>query len=239
MEKMNLYQKLVEVRKQVSYLQKSAEGYKFKYATESQILSMIRPKMDEMKVILEMDMISLDQVDCCSIKDKQIMNVRGLKATFKFIWVDADNPSDRIEKTIIVQEQESCIETVGSLMTYAHRYFLYKFFSVPTDKDDPDTFDNKTKKIQSMITPTIKQSLTVDMITEEQAENLEDLLSREESGSRDILLNYFTNLNKSKNPYSDFLALTKEQYEVTVSKISKKIQKRAEQSKKTESEAPF
>ena len=33
-------------------------------------------------------------------------------------------------------------------MTYASRYFLYKSLSVPTDKDDPDAFENSIKGMQ-------------------------------------------------------------------------------------------
>ena len=32
---------------------------------------------------------------------------------------------------------------VGSALTYAERYFFLKYFNVPTDDDDPDSFQEK------------------------------------------------------------------------------------------------
>lgn len=143
---LNLYQKLVQVRKQVPYIQKTGEGYGYSYATEYDILSKIREKMDELNVFLEIDMVSLENIDVCEIKNKVVHNIPGVKATFEFMWINADNPTENIKKKLIVQDSESGISTVGGLMTYANRYFLYKFFSVATDKMDPDSIENSRKK---------------------------------------------------------------------------------------------
>ena len=144
---MNLYQKLIEVRKQIFYIQKSAQGYKFQYATEGHILAAIRPKMDELGVFLEAEMNSLEPVDVCICKDKTQVMLKGLKASFTFTWTNADTPEEKINKTILVQGVDSDITSVGGLLTYAHRYFLFKFFSVATDKLDPDAFENSVSKI--------------------------------------------------------------------------------------------
>ncbi|MNP04955.1 ERF superfamily protein [compost metagenome] len=32
---------------------------------------------------------------------------------------------------------------VGKALTYGEKYFILKFFNIPTDKDDPDTFQKK------------------------------------------------------------------------------------------------
>ena len=34
----------------------------------------------------------------------------------------------------------------GAALTYFERYFLLKFFQIPTAKDDPEFFKNKTKE---------------------------------------------------------------------------------------------
>ena len=143
----NLYQRLVEVRKSVKYIQKNADGYKFKYATEGQILAALREAMDNESVFLEMEMVSLEPVECHVILDKQVRPVPGLKGVFEFIWTNADSPQEQIKRKVIVQDSESVIKTCGGLMTYANKYFLYKFFSVPTDKLDPDAFSNGLDKI--------------------------------------------------------------------------------------------
>ena len=183
----NLYQKLVEIRKQVKYMKKAASGYQFKYATEGQILAAIRDKMDELEVFLEIDMISLDNIECCEIKDKKEFKCAGLRATMAFKWTNAENPTDSISKQVIVQNSESCIETVGGLLTYANRYFLYKFFSVATDELDPDAFDNKMKRLGSdretvykPASKTAPEAVNEPTISHEQYETLSQLIGEDE-----------------------------------------------------------
>jgi len=43
----NIYQKLIEVRKVVNYLEKSNVGYQFKYVSSSQVLASVKNKLDE------------------------------------------------------------------------------------------------------------------------------------------------------------------------------------------------
>jgi hypothetical protein len=35
---------------------------------------------------------------------------------------------------------------VGKALTYAEKYFILKQFNIPTDKDDPDSFQDKNEK---------------------------------------------------------------------------------------------
>ena len=50
--KKNLYQKLVEVRKEVVNFSKDTEGYGYNYVSGSQAIGKIREKMDELGVLL-------------------------------------------------------------------------------------------------------------------------------------------------------------------------------------------
>lgn len=147
---MNLYQKLIEIRKEITYAKKETKGYNFQYASEDQILGAIRPKMDELGVFLEMGIIALDITECSAPEGKGPLKLKGVKATVKFTWVDADNPSDKIEIIDMVHDDGTDVSTVLGLKTCALRYFLYKNFSVPTGKDDPDAFHNAlAKKVKS------------------------------------------------------------------------------------------
>jgi len=49
---MNLYEKLIEVRKVVPYLQKDNKGHGFNYVSSSNTLGALRRKMDEVGVLL-------------------------------------------------------------------------------------------------------------------------------------------------------------------------------------------
>ncbi|WP_207559116.1 ERF family protein, partial [Geobacillus thermoleovorans] len=65
----------------------------------------------------------------------------------KYVWINADDPSDRIEiPWQYMGQQDDISKAFGSALTYTERYFLMKFFSVPTDEDDPDARDTKEKQ---------------------------------------------------------------------------------------------
>ncbi|XBO86339.1 ERF family protein [Bacillus licheniformis] len=49
---MNIYQKLVEVRKVVPYLKKSNQGHQYNYTGSSQVVGAIREKIDELGLLL-------------------------------------------------------------------------------------------------------------------------------------------------------------------------------------------
>jgi len=168
-------------------MQKVTNGYNFVYATESQMLGAIRGKMDELGVILEIDMISLDPVEVSTLKKGSVFTMPGLKAHFVFTWVDADKPEDKISKQIWMQHAESTAQCVGGLMTYANRYFLYKFFSVPTDKDDPDNFDRSLAKVMDAPEPI---SLSESLARQDQVNNLSMIIGND-SDYKDKLLRYF------------------------------------------------
>ena len=127
-KELNIYQKLVEVRKQVEYVQKSAKGYNFKYCDENSILSAIRPEMDKLGIILELDMLEPTQI-----------NDKICQVGFVFTWINADAPSEQIEKKLYLQGPIGDVQKMGGLLTYANRFFLYKYFNVPTGEMDPDS----------------------------------------------------------------------------------------------------
>ena len=126
-KQLNIYEKLIEVRKKVLYLQKDSKAYNFKYANEDSILSAIRPSMDELGLFLEFEMTSLSQ-----ISDKTC------QAEFTFTWVNASNPKEKTSSKMFLQTVTGDTQKIGGLATYANRYFLYKYFNVPTGDLDPD-----------------------------------------------------------------------------------------------------
>src|SRR5690606_2934543 len=67
-------------------------------------------------------------------------------ADMKYVWVNAENPEERIEiPWQTMGQQDDISKAFGSGLTYSERYFLLKFFGVPTDDDDPDARDTTGK----------------------------------------------------------------------------------------------
>jgi hypothetical protein len=147
-EKLNLHQKLVEVRKSIDGFTKDAKSFNYSYVSGSQVLSKIQAKMNELGVLLvpkiadqtfqTYDYQVYDKKSD-SMKDKTDFIVHG---TMSYTWKNADDPSDTLEVPFYYTGQQDDIsKAFGSGLTYSERYFLLKFFNLPTDDADPDAKD--------------------------------------------------------------------------------------------------
>lgn len=137
---LNIYQKLIEVRKEVLYIEKNTNGYNFKYATTSGLLGAIRPKMDEMGLLLVPNM---EEFELIKIR-KGNGEVQVPMIKISYTWINADCPSEQIKTTgQFFEDKMTGSQGIGCLMTYAERYFLYKFFQVATDLDSPEEYYRK------------------------------------------------------------------------------------------------
>lgn len=207
-EKLNIYQKLVEVRKSIGYLQKEADGYKYKYTKESQVLAAVRPEMDNLGLFLEMDMLSLEQFEFPQwhAATKQFVNGMGLRAVFEFKWINAENPEEVIIKKMTIQNDGLDAKAVGSLYTYANRYFLMKYFQIATDDLDPDSHQKKIDACQP----------TQQYVTDEQLVDF------------DLLLNGHDEIRNTINKRfgGDLAKMTLAQYNLAVTWIENEISKK-------------
>ena len=142
-EKMNIQQKLVEVRKSIHGFNKDTKGFGFEYVSGSQILRAIKGKMDELGVLLiprvDYDTLHWEKHEYTTKKgEKKLDFIITMK--MKYTWVNAEDPQDKIEIdwVCIGQQTEEIAKAVGTAMTYNERYFLLKFLGLPTDEDDAD-----------------------------------------------------------------------------------------------------
>ena len=156
-EKKNIYQKLLEVRKQVQYLKKEASGFKYQYVKESQVLSAIRPKMDELGLLLEVDMMKPEAIG------ENMLNIG-----FNFVWINCDNPEEKIAKTMYLQCVQGDPKLIGGLLSYVNRYYLTKTFQIATDDLDIDKFQSNIMDTKKIADP---------RISEDQLKQIEDLIN--------------------------------------------------------------
>ena len=142
-EKMNIQQKLVEVRKSIHGFNKDTKGFGFDYVSGAQILRAIKGKMDELGVLLiprvDYDTLHWEKHEYTTKKgEKKLDFIITMK--MKYTWVNAEDPEDKIEIDWICigQQTDDIAKAVGTAMTYNERYFLLKFLGLPTDEDDAD-----------------------------------------------------------------------------------------------------
>ncbi|MBM7835919.1 ERF family protein [Clostridium sardiniense] len=144
---MNLWQKLIEVRKKIDNFVKDTKGYGYQYVSGSQVLGKIKPKLDELGVILkvETDDMVWTTYDYTSSKGEGKTDF-VVSGKVKYTWINADNPEEREECSFdIFGQQDDISKAFGSGLTYSERYFILKSLQAPTDNDDPDSRDTRGK----------------------------------------------------------------------------------------------
>lgn len=143
---MNIYQKLIEVRKTADYLKKDNAGFQFKYVSSSQTLLALREKMDEMNLLLVPEITDYKWtklIEGTNSKGNVTIDILT-ELKINYMWINADKP----EEILTIGWYGQGIDTngekgVGKALTYAEKYFLLKFFNIATDKDDPDAHQGK------------------------------------------------------------------------------------------------
>jgi len=150
----NLYQKIIEVRKIASGFSKDTKGYGYDYVSGNQILNKIKDKMNEVGLILQPSAQAGEHQLFCYTnskgQDKVDIQVWG---SMSYTWINAENPEEReIVSWAYYGQQDDISKSFGSALTYSERYFLLKYFGLPTDEDDPDGKDTTGKKTKSQST---------------------------------------------------------------------------------------
>lgn len=157
---LNIYQKLAKIRKPVEVIKKNKSGYGYKYVTEEEILSKISGLMEKYNVSLIPNILhgTTQVTPHHYIKTKsdktgkiyeEHCNEMLVQADMEWIWVDNDNPENKIVVPwILVGQQGELSQSFGSALTYASRYFMLKYFNIATSDDDPESFYLKKKEAE-------------------------------------------------------------------------------------------
>lgn len=145
---MNLYQKIIEVRKIANGFTKDTKGYGYDYVSGNQILNKIKDKMNEVGLILQPSaQVGEHQLFCyTNSKGQEKVDIQ-VWGNMSYTWINAENPEEReVVSWAYYGQQDDISKSFGSALTYSERYFLLKYFGLPTDEDDPDGKDTTGKK---------------------------------------------------------------------------------------------
>lgn len=221
---MNLHQKLVEIRKDIGGFTKDKKSFNYEYVSGSQVLSKIQSKMNELGVLL------VPQVNSQEFKEHPYKDKFGkdkldfiVHGAMTYSWLNADDPSDKIEVPFYYTGQQDDIsKAFGSGLTYSERYFVIKFFNLPTDADDPDAKDtsgraNYKKQTPSQPTQTPTQPTGPKMISDAQVKAI---------GTKTSIISKNTNVQQAQvyKSAANHLKIDKSTRELTASEASKVIE---------------
>lgn len=140
--KLNLFQKLLEIQKHVIGLGKDSKGYDYKFVSGSKVLGEIKPLMNKHGILLKQEVLSItnERQDYSTSKGSKSEILSSV--AMRFTWVDAET-GEKDENLFGANGQNAWDKGVGSALTYAERYFLLKYFHIATDEDD---IDNPARK---------------------------------------------------------------------------------------------
>ena len=195
-DKLNLYQKLLEIQKQVIGLGKDKSGGSYQYVTGSKVLEHIKPLMNKYGLILKQEVIDINNerqnyiVGFGTPKQREKSEILST-CKMRFTWVDCES-GEKDENLFVANGQNDWDKGVGSTLTYGERYFLLKYFHIATDEDDIDNPERKAEEQR-------KVDEYIDNITKDIASvtTIADLTKLWNSIPKDWQ-NYFSELVKNK-----------------------------------------
>lgn len=139
---MNLYEKLLEMQKRVDSVIKDAKNTsdRYDFASDENVLDRFRPMMDEFGLLL------IPKVGRAELHEGVTKSGTSRFMTeiyYSMVWHDVES-GEELSVPWYAQGVDLAGEKgVGKAATYAEKYFLLKFFHVPTKRDDPDS-DGRT-----------------------------------------------------------------------------------------------
>lgn len=134
---MTLHEKLLEMQKRVDSVIKDGKNSsdKYDFASDENVLGIFRPMLDEFGLLL------IPKVERTALHEGATRSGTARFMTevwFTMLWHDVES-GDELSVPWYAQGVDLAGEKgVGKAATYAEKYFLLKFFHVPTRKDDPD-----------------------------------------------------------------------------------------------------
>lgn len=192
---LNIYQKLQQVQRKVGQLEKDQlnKFQNYKYVAEYDILRTLKPLLNDQNLVLTFDDNSNQVIyaeEGTTDKGKKEWIVKYLK---RMTLTNANNPTEQLTYELWATGQNADIaKAKGSAETYAIKYFLMKFFLIPTsDNLDPDKDSETTEKPVEKSSKTSKKT-----ITPEQVQELYDLFVSKRGTDRQIQTNFLAEVDK-------------------------------------------
>lgn len=148
MEKvLNIYEKLLEVKKSVEHIQKKkvGENLSYKAVSSSMVLGEINKELNKQGLLLKTQMLGKDiqRLERTKEYNGKSSIVYDFMATvdLEYTWINVANPTEKDVNFFSCSGLNTDpSKSFGSVLTYSEKYFMLKYFNVSTDESDVDTF---------------------------------------------------------------------------------------------------
>lgn len=137
-KKLNLYQKLLEITKEIGKVEKSgtvAGQYGYKFIEQAVLVAEVRVQLAKYGVMIISETVGRTLNSVQSAQGKAMTQVTVVS---RYTLINADDPADRI---ICDWDAGEALDTsdkaTNKATTASHKYFLMKLFNI-SDRNDPD-----------------------------------------------------------------------------------------------------
>ena len=142
MEKMNIYQRINEVRKAIGYVQKdkavSTGGGSYKAVTHDAVTGMVRDALIKHGVVIVTSVLH----SIFHPKEPDAKQ-RLYEATYQIEFVNADDPADRITTQQNAHALDNGDKAPGKAQSYATKYAILKLFNIETGEDEESRYQQE------------------------------------------------------------------------------------------------
>lgn len=162
--KMNIFQRINEVRKKVDLIIKDKEvAGKYKAVTHDAVTGAIRLHLIEHGIIVLPNLIKAQTVTTPMVTGKGIPIIR-YEALFNIGFVNCEEPADRVDVAIEAHALDEGDKAPGKAVSYATKYAMLKLFSIETGEEDEKRYEDARR--DRKITPAAGTFESLDMDTQ-------------------------------------------------------------------------
>lgn len=145
-ETKNIHQRINEAKHSMEGFIKDKAGYQYSYVSGSQVLHKLNPELYKhgINITFKTSDAKYETVNVVVKGKEKTEYVVSLNVHYTI--TNTDNSEEKIESTIFaIGQQDDPSKALGTALTYSERYFLMKFFGLPTDEDDADAKEKQDK----------------------------------------------------------------------------------------------
>lgn len=150
---MNIYQRINEVRKSVSYAQKDkkVDGGGYMAVTHDAVTAILRNSLIEHGIVITCSLDGDARMIDSTTKTARGIPIMRYEATYAISFVNVDEPQDIIRLRIESHALDNGDKAPGKAISYAVKYAMLKLFSIETGEDEEGraeqyAADDKKKK---------------------------------------------------------------------------------------------
>lgn len=162
--KPNLFQRINEVRKAVSYVQKdkavSTGGGSYKAVTHDAVTALVREHMVAHGIVSWPNLVGSQ----CIPKEEGAKQFR-YEATYDCTFCNVDNRDDKLTIRIQAHAMDNADKAPGKALSYAMKYALLKLFNLETGEDEESRYNPEGLDADALAAHLKAISETTDEVT--------------------------------------------------------------------------